>query len=266
MNRNLLFWLITIAITLASVVYQRMTGPTYPLSGKVTLGNETIKYKLIRTYGGPDDAGISISEPGGKINGTIAYRRYKSNDEWTSTAMIHQGGKLTAALPHQPPAGKVMYIITLTDGSSSVTLTKDPVVLRFKGDVPAGIMIPHIILMFLAMLFSSRAGIEAVVKGPGTVRMALLTLIFLIAGGLILGPMVQKYAFGEYWTGWPFGKDLTDNKTAFALFFWIIAVISIRKNKEKQGWAIVAAIVMLLVYLIPHSMFGSEIDYTALPK
>ena len=31
-------------------------------------------------------------------------------------------------------------------------------------------------------------------------------------GGMILGPIVQKYAFGAYWTGIPFGHDLTDAK------------------------------------------------------
>jgi hypothetical protein len=181
--------------------------------------------------------------------------------------MIHQGGKLVAFIPHQPPAGKVMYEITLTDGTINQRITEKPVVLRFKGDVPSGVLIPHVLLMFMAMLFSTRTGIEALTKGSKTLSLAVITTILLIGGGLIFGPIVQKYAFGEYWTGWPlkgifkFG-DLTDNKTAIALFFWIIAIYSLRKNKDKRGWALVAAIVMLLVYLIPHSMLGSELDHT----
>jgi hypothetical protein len=79
---------------------------------------------------------------------------------------------------------------------------------------------------------------------------------------MILGPVVQKYAFGEFWAGWPFGKDLTDNKTLVAFVAWIIAVVRLRKNKEKRGWALAAAIILLAIYLIPHSMFGSELDYS----
>jgi len=269
--KSLLFWLITIVITLASVIYQRKTGPTYPLKGEVVVGTETIEYKLLRSYGGADDAEISIDEPTGNIEGTFTYKRFKSNDEWTSVPMNHQGGKLVAYIPHQPPAGKVMYTITLTDGSATVQISEKPVVLRFKGDVPPFILFPHIFLMFIAMLLSTRAGVDAIGKGEKTYTYAYLTLIALGIGGLILGPMVQKYAFDAYWTGWPFKGlfkfgDLTDNKTAIAVLSWVIAVIMLRRNKNARIWAIAAAIIMLMVYLIPHSMLGSEIDYTQLPK
>lgn len=271
MKKSYLFWILTIIITLVSVIYQRATGPTYPIKGKATIGNETVKYKLLRSYGGADNAEISIDEPSGKLNGTFTFKRYKSHDEWTSVEMLHQGGKLVAYIPHQPPAGKVMYEISLSDGINAVKITDEPVVLRFKGDVPAFILIPHILMMFLAMLFSTRAGIEAIAKGENTLLLAIITTILLIGGGLIFGPIVQKYAFGEYWTGWPlkgilnFG-DMTDNKTAIAVFGWVFAIAMLIRNKEQRGWALVAAIIMLLVYLVPHSMFGSEIDHTALKQ
>jgi uncharacterized membrane protein len=72
--------------------------------------------------------------------------------------------------------------------------------------------------------------------------------------------MVQKYAFGELWTGIPFGWDLTDNKTLIGFIFWFIAVWKIRKE-DKYLWVIIAAIVLLAIYSIPHSMFGSELNY-----
>ena len=39
-------------------------------------------------------------------------------------------------------------------------LKEEPVVIRFKGGVPAFILIPHILFMFLAMLFSTLAGLN----------------------------------------------------------------------------------------------------------
>lgn len=263
--RNLIFWILAIVLTLTMVIYQRMTGPTYPISGKKVIGNETVKYKLIRTYGGSDDAEISIDDPNGNLEGTITYKRFKSFDSLTTVPMQHQGGKLVAHLPHQPPAGKVEYWVKLSDGTDEVTLSEEPVVIRFKGHVPDYILIPHILLMFLAMLFSTRTGIASIAKEKRTLRYSIITTVTLIGGGIILGPIVQKFAFGAYWTGWPFGHDLTDNKTALALIFWLIAVYKLIKNPEKRGWALVAAIVMTLVYLIPHSVMGSEIDHTAQP-
>ncbi|MCD6661466.1 MAG: hypothetical protein LT105_14990 [Lentimicrobium sp.] len=262
---NVVLWIAAVIITLASAIYQRSTGPTYPVSGKAELGGNTIKYKLIRTYGGPDNAEISIKEPTGKISGTMRFKRFKSFDEWSEVSMVNMGGKIVAYIPHQPPAGKVEYQITLTDGINSVQLTEEPIIIRFKGHVPAAALIPHIILMFLAMLFATRTGIEAIIKGDRTLSLSIYTTVFLLIGGLILGPIVQKYAFGAYWTGWPLGTDLTDNKTAVAFLAWVLAIYMLWKNREKRGWALAAAIILLLIYLIPHSMMGSEIDHTIQP-
>ena len=67
-------------------------------------------------------------------------------------------------------------------------------------------------------------------------------------GGMILGPIVQNFAFGELWTGVPFGWDLTDNKTLIAFLFWIIAVVMNRK-KEKPLYTILAAVVLTADFL-----------------
>ena len=60
----------------------------------------------------------------------------------------------------------------------------------------------------------------------------------------------------------PLGWDLTDNKTLIAVIFWIWAVIANRK-KDRPVLTILAAFMLLLVYSIPHSMFGSELDYSS---
>ena len=265
-KNNTVLWIIALLITLGAAYYQRVTGPTYPLSGKKNVGSEKVSYKLIRTYGGPDNAEITINDEGGVFEGTLRFKRFKSFDEWTSMPMKHQGGKLVAYIPHQPPAGKVEYYVILRQAESEVSLTEKPVVIRFKGDVPAGILIPHIILMFLAMWYSTRTGIEAIVKGNQTFKLSWLTLIFLTVGGLVFGPIVQKYAFGAYWTGFPWGYDLTDNKTAIAFIFWALAVYKLWRNPQQRGWALLASIVLMLIYIIPHSTLGSEIDHTAVPK
>ncbi len=138
--------------------------------------------------------------------------------------------------------------------------------LRFKGDVPALILIPHIILIFLAMVFSTRSGLEYFNAEKNYKKLINWTLLFLILGGFVFGPLVQYYAFGELWTGFPFGFDLTDNKTLIALIFWLIAFYKMKKSEKYEMWILIAAIVMLVVFLIPHSLLGSELDYSKLNK
>jgi hypothetical protein len=37
-------------------------------------------------------------------------------------------------------------------------------------------------------------------------------------------------------------------------------------NHSRKFWTVLASVVLLIVFLIPHSMLGSEIDFTKLPK
>ena len=159
-----------------------------------------------------------------------------------------------------------MYHVTLIRGNEQVLLNDNPAVLRYKGHVPMYILLPHILIIFLAMLFSTATGIEAITKGTNTYMYTWITLITLFLGGLILGPIVQKFSFDVYWAGWPFGHDLTDNKSIVAFIFWVVALIMQQRNRHKTFWTVLASIVLLIVFLIPHSMLGSEIDFTKLPR
>lgn len=258
-NKSILLWVISIIFTLSISVYQRMTGPTHPVRGEVEINDKTYKFKLLRTFDG-DKAPVKIKVEDKTIQGKVFHKIYRSKGDWTVSPMKYEGEYLTSYLPHMEPAGKIAYKVELNDGNKQYLLSADPTVIRYKGAVPAGVLIPHIILMFLAILFSFRTGVEAVFKGHRTFKYATVTLVTLLIGGLILGPIVQNYAFGDYWTGWPFGGDWTDNKTIFAFLFWVIAWFVLRKNSKNRLWPIVAAIVLFSIYMIPHSMGGSELD------
>jgi hypothetical protein len=260
--KTFLIWFFAFLFTAAVAVYQRMTGPTYPIRGKIELGSQLIKYQLLTSFGDKTDAPIFIEVPDRSITGEINYRRYKSDDSLSNVAMKRVGDYLVTFIPHQPPAGKVTYQITLIKDNQAFELTKKEVSIRFKGATPALVLIPHIFFIFLAMLFSTITGIEAIFKRSHLLLYTWLTVITLLLGGLILGPIVQKFSFGYYWTGWPFGHDLTDNKSLIAFIFWIIALIAQYRYRGKRAWAILAAFVLLVVFLIPHSVLGSEIDYT----
>lgn len=258
--KTLLYVAAAIAITLAAIVYQRSTGPTYPQKVDVQIDEEQYQLKLIRSHGGERDCRLEFPIPDTCVTGTLSYRRFPVNEEWVSVPMQREGALLTAFLPHQPPAGKLEYRIefqkegaTFHPGESSAT------VIRFKGDVPAAILIPHILLMFVAMFFANLSGIMALFRHPRFRFYTLWTLILLGLGGMILGPWVQWHAFGEAWAGVPFAWDLTDNKTLVAFIFWILAFVMNRK-KERPGYVILASLVMLAIYSIPHSMYGSQLD------
>ena len=258
-TKSIWLWVISFILFIGIAYFQRVTGPTYPVRGKIEINGKEYKYKFLRTFDG-DKAPVKLTIDTKELKGIVKHRVFRSKKEWEILEMKPEEEEIVAYLPHMPPAGKVEYNVYLSDGDKEILVNKEPVVLRYKGAVPSYILIPHVLFMILTILFAVRTGFEAIFKGKKTFEYTTITLISLFFGGLVLGPIVQNYAFGEYWTGWPFGGDWTDNKTVFAFIFWVIAWFVLRKNRENKLWPIIAVIVVLSIYLIPHSMGGSELD------
>lgn len=267
MKHTTTLWIIAFVITFASAYYQRTTGPTYPLAGKTQLSGKDIRYRLLRSNGGSTNAPVEIQVVDSTIQGVMEWKRFKTDDPWTRIQMKFANNRLMAELPNQPPAGKLQYRIFLMQGESTALIPAvGPVVIRFKGDVPLFILIVHVIAMFGSMLLATRAGLEYFNPNSNLQKLTYWTIGFFFVGGMILGPIVQKYAFDAYWTGWPFGGDMTDNKTAVALLAWLAVAVALKKSKNPKAWALGAAVVMIVVYLIPHSVLGSELDYKAIDQ
>ncbi len=261
--KKVLLWVLAFVITLGSAFYQRVTGPTYPIKDDIQLGGSVISFTLEKTYETIGDYEIKIEVPNSEVSGYVQFKRFKTDDPWTDIQMERADGSLEASLPQQPSSGKLAYKVFLSYREEEVSLTgEQEVVIRFKDVVPDTVLIPHILIIFSAMLFSTRTGIEALRKDGNTRKLTLWTAGLMFGGGMILGPLVQKFAFGEWWTGFPFGFDLTDNKTLIAMIVWAIAVIAGRKGKQAKGWVLAASIVTLVIFLIPHSLLGSELDYS----
>ncbi len=266
MKSSITLWIIAFVLTLAIAVYQRVTGPTHPVKDSITLNGTEVKAKFDRSHGGDGDQPVIVELSSNNLDGFLYWKRYKTNDDWSIVKMNKEEKTLTAYLPHQPPAGKLEYFVKISDENSEAFLPVKPIVTRFKGAVPDFILIPHIFFMFAAMLLALRTAIEIFRKEPKFKTLTIVTVIVLGIGGMILGPIVQKYAFGEFWTGFPNGTDLTDNKTLIAFIGWLIALVAVIKTKKPKFWIVFATLVMFTVFLIPHSVMGSELDYNKLDK
>jgi hypothetical protein len=278
MRRSATLWVLAVLLTLASAVWQRLTGPSYPVRFDREIGPVAVAGKLLRTHvtGGDLPVHVRVEPPDARdgapvdpVTGAVFWRRYPTSEAWRTVPLQPADDGLRAALPHQPPAGKIEYWLQLRAGAASGRIpAHEAAVARFKGAVPPVVLGVHIAAMFFAMLVSLRAGFEALVRGPDLRRLGWLTLLLLAAGGLVLGPVVQKHAFGAYWTGWPLGEDLTDNKLAVAVLAWGLAVWRLRAwspgNPRGRWWAVAAALVVAAIFAVPHSLHGSTLDYATM--
>ena len=257
--KKVVYWILAIVITLALSIYQRMTGPTYPKKVNIELRGQSFQIKLPRSGVQRDELvtlkGVpEFAEP---VAMSLHYRRYPTTSDYTTVVFQWEDGAWQAALPVQPVAGKLQYYLTV-DGKDY--LKDEPVVIRFRNDVPAYILIPHILLMFGAMLFAIYTLLLVMTRKEEYRKWLIITVGTLFVGGFVLGPLVQHAAFGPWWTGFPYGTDLTDNKTLISFLFFLAALATI-KWKYNKWLVVLAVLVMIAVFTIPHSAFGSEYDY-----
>ena len=250
------YWLLAIVITLVLSIYQRMTGPTYPKRITVELNGERYKIKLPRS-GVQHDEMVTLKGIPADVSSKLHYRRYPSADEYTTVDFCWKDSVWQAALPVQPVAGKLQYYLTIGETDYAAD---EPIVIRFRNDVPAIILVPHILFMFAAMLFAVYTFLLVVTRRKYS-RWLKITVGTLFVGGFILGPLVQHAAFGPWWAGFPYGTDLTDNKTLISFLFFVAALATLKWEYNK--WVVcLAVLLMIAIFSIPHSTYGSEYDYT----
>ena len=257
-------------MTVVLAVFQRMTGPSYPIRGtEVLASGEVVSFSLPRSNEGRDELRIGLRAPSNANRATLEWRRYPTDEAFQSQAMsVNADGEFETRIPPQPAAGKVEYRILLESAGEVVSIPEnEAVVARYRASVPAHVLIPHILAMFLSMLVSSRALFEVLRPGAPRARgMVLGSMALLVVGGLILGPIVQKFAFGAFWTGWPYGHDLTDNKTLIAFLAWLPATVLAWRRAETRLAVTLGWVVMMGIFLIPHSVRGSQLDWSEIDQ
>jgi len=276
MKKKVFLWILAVFMAISAMIYQRSTGPTYEFKGRLLHGEQSYKYELLRSHETTGGAFITLPTiEDHPYEAMLHFKRYQTQDSLTAISfevVAEQG--FVAQLPVQPAAGKMEYFITgAIDGENFRIPEKgeDNIVLRYKDPVSDFILVPHVVMMIMVITFGIRAGLAAIFNDGTMRKWAVVAFTAMTIGGMILGPLVQKSAFGEYWTGFPFGGDFTDNKTLIMWVAWALALAIIgfkpkKKEHVSRVTVITAAIVMTAVYLIPHSMGGSTLNYDAVDQ
>jgi len=269
--KKIILWVLAVFLALAAMIYQRSTGPTYEFKGEIEHLGIAYNYELLRSQETTNGAKIEL--PQIRDDAYVAklhYKRYQTQDTITTIDFhLNNDNQFIAQLPVQPAAGKMEYFITGSTSEKEFQIPErgeENIVLRYKDPVSDAILIPHVLMMIIVIIFGIRAGLSAIFDHQTMRKWTIVAFASMTLGGMILGPLVQKSAFGEYWTGFPYGGDFTDNKMLIMWLVWAVALAIIGfKPKRKEGISrvavLAAALVMTVVYLIPHSMGGSTLDY-----
>lgn len=256
LTQFIILWCIAVLLTIAASIYQRKTGPTYPLEGSFTLKDQIFSYSLPRS-GGERDCLIELKNWPKNKESILHWQEYPATNAsvFTTVKMQRKANTSFAYLPQQPAAGKLAYYIEIegTDFHTPTTL------IRFKNEVHWSVLVPHILLMFTSMLAGAMVLLLGFANDIRYKAFLKYTFWILLVGGFIFGPLVQKQAFDAFWTGFPFGFDLTDNKTLIAFIAISLAYFT-RRFTWNKWMAIIAILILFAIFTIPHSLGGSELN------
>ena len=186
-------------------------------------------------------------------------------------------GLFEARLPEFEKGTTIKYWITASNvAGTKVRVPADPGkfgVLKYKGKASKLVIGAHVAFMFGAFFFmvmSFLAAIE-ILRGRedkrNAVRAARWVLATSFIGGWPLGFLLNYQTFGTVWEGFPFGYDVTDNKTQVIFILWLVSLflawgsfIGRGEEKDRLGrkafaLAIVACFVIsLALFVLPHSI------------
>ena len=85
---SILLWVLAAVIKIGCFMYQDKTGPTYPLAGEFSTNLGVVNFKFLRSETIGTDLKIMFLDPIPEgIQGHVQYRRYKSDDDWSTMPM-----------------------------------------------------------------------------------------------------------------------------------------------------------------------------------
>jgi len=184
-------------------------------------------------------------------------------------------------VPNQGRGSEFSYRFQLEDAAGRVLATipveeiKDKpkqLWFRFEGARSVVLLVGHILCMFgsfLLMVMVLLTAFEDVKNRAVRIRLGKQTLwatIILFLGTFPIGIWLEYQVYATYWTGIPFGHDITDSKALVIFIYWLVALYLLRGSalsgdprKDVIGaaaarWvAVVGVVLSLALYLVPHS-------------
>ena len=280
------FWRILVAF-LFTVFFLVLTRKTTAVRSV----HETIKQQgiLIEHTTVPKQVGDEVPLISAKVKGASEVRLFYKigkDGKYQSVKMNPATGVenvFAASIPLHPKGMKAWYYLEAvslcTEGEIKVTLPEKssdqvkPIRLKFEGEVPAYIVIPHVLCIFAAFFFATLTMFSAIdlKKGKNTLRKSVkfcaLTLFLLFIGFFPFGWSMNYFAFGVLWEAFPFGGDVTDNKGQIMFIFWLFTLFVVKgtlwgKGEHKnlvsgRGYStlvIISFIVTIIILTIPHSL------------
>ncbi len=260
-----------LALTILLLGVARRISTRHPADYSVDAGGITLSHRTVTEDFG-DGPKIDLEATSTEGLTAVVYYSLAEGGPYTTDSLSRMPDGFSVTLPVLEKGNRWYYHIKISQAEKEIA--KFPPgpdqFIKFKGHVPAYILIPHIFCMFATIFFGLLTVISSISVFRGkvgisqSVRYLLWTVIFAFIGSFPLGYIVAYLAFGKGWGGIPIGWDITDNKTVILFLFWLVTFILARRGLKSERMAIskkaymslvlASLIVTFIAFIIPHSI------------
>ena len=271
-------FLVGFVITVALFAIARRTSSNRPGRIEVEAGGLHLSHVEVKEQVGPGEPEVRLSvAPAGSGEAWVLSRSSRDGMVAHRPMARAETGEWTATLPDLGKGKRIEYAFSVTGERRVIARLPagkdDFLLVKYKGQYSMPVLVLHIVFMFGSFYFmvqTMMGAVQILREREGkliTVRMMRLAMICVFIGGWPLGFILNYQRFGPVWEGFPFGLDITDNKTQIIFLFWLTAMILVRGSFFGKGeqfdtlgdrgfaWAMVTCfIVSMFLYLVPHSL------------
>jgi hypothetical protein len=268
---------IALIVTIALLGAARRLTSGKPRDVHVNAGDVQIWHRTVTAHYGSGQPIIEVKLEAPPESRIVVHFKTPDNPKEQKRGLVSIGnGRYIAHLPPYDIGARIRYALVLTkpDGSRVRVPSGDRYyVIKFKGRASQAVLAAHIVCMFAAFFFMvlTLFGAIRILRGfedkRRTVSAARWALFLSFIGGWPLGLILNKQTFGVAWEGYPFGYDITDNKTQIVFIFWLVSLLLVwgsfvgrgedrdRIGRKGFAWSMIACFfVSLALYILPHSL------------
>jgi hypothetical protein len=257
MFKKIMFLAIAAVLAVIAVFVQQFSSSDRPFKQEIQINNIDYLFKLPVYHEGKEECLIELSIPDTSVKGILFFKLLKSSNYYKSINLIRMNDNLVSVLPHQKPNIKVQYYIELFSGGKKYFVAQtNPIIVRFQGVVPKYFLFPQVMILFIALIFSSFAGMLTFSHVDSYKKYARVTFYLFTFGALIIGLIIHIISFRHLFVQVANYNDLTFYKNGIIFLLWLLVYYVNRKYDFQYLTLAVSILTLILFCLAPNVLFG----------
>jgi hypothetical protein len=256
MFKKLLFFGLSIVLSIVAVIFQRLTGPDEDYKIKTSINGIKYSFKFPKTQEGETkDEGCLIQIVIPADSGFVYYKHYDIKEIWTRNKMNHNFNEnLICVLPYQKPLIQLEYYFELFVKNKRHFICKEnPMIVRFQRSVPKTVTYPYVVLLFISFIFSIFSALMSISFFDSHKKYFSFSF-YVLSTGMIFGILNYLLSARHIFVRLSPYNDLTFYKSfiVYAVFAWTFLANRKRPNKL---YPIIAGAMMIIFYFLPQDLF-----------